>query len=537
MEAVIRNIPRGFNLLTSPHSSITEPTRRRRTQTLAGLSLLLTMIAWPLILLGIAQDLTMSVEGIAGPLLLLVAYVLSRTPRPEIGAYLLVYSQVSILLTAAWINGLENAIPLIRLLVPILVAMLVLSARATLLASLITGAGAILIVITSGFTVQEAGVPLGVTLAGLVLAAVAALFRERDLALIEVQSKDLESYSHQLEAEIDQRTRNILATAEIGRAITETRDLDTLFKQVTSLITDRFDFYHAQVFLINETGRFAVLRASIGMAGAQLLSRGFKLEVGGRSSIGRATETGQSVVVSDTDTDPTHRRNELLPHTRSEIALPLRAGGRIIGALDIQSVEPNAFTQSDLTVFQTMADQLAVAIERVRLFERTQRDLRDIETLNQQLTADAWTRFSSGRTSSQGYRADREGLRQLTEGEEPTPESTDGTVSLPLKVRGTTIGVLDVKPRGGDAPDEDTQQLLEAVAERVAQALDSTRLTEQTRRLADQEQILSQLSAELQASTNLDVILRVVAERTSRALDTSRGFVHLRMEMGEEAAE
>ena len=354
-----------------------------------------------------------------------------------------------------------------------------------------------------------------------------AVVRQRDMVIIGSQARDLEAYSQTLESEVDLRTRNILATAEIGRAIAEIRDLENLFKQVVRLITERFDFYHAQVFLVDEANRYALLRASSGMAGQQLMSRRHQLEVGSQSIVGKVTGTGEAVVVSDTDLDPVHRRNELLPHTRSELAMPLRVGTRIIGALDIQSVEPNAFTQADVTVFQTLADQLAVAIERVRLFERTQRDLSDIENLNRQLIGDAWQRYTAGGASAPGFRVDTKGVYPITEDDVQT---NDNTVTMPLKVRGQTIGMLDVTPRTGDEPDEETQNMLQAVADRVAQALDSTRLGEQSRRQADQEQILNQLVTQLQGTTDLDIILRLVAEQTSRALDTSRGFVHLNIE-------
>jgi len=202
--------------------------------------------------------------------------------------------------------------------------------------------------------------------------------------------------------------------------------------------------------------------------------------------------------------------------------------------LDIQSVNANAFDETDIPVFQTMGDQLAIAIENARLFEQAQRDLQDIELLNRQLTGKAWREYVGRRSEPTGYQANTQGIKPLPSGETIDQGDEEGAVSLPLRVRGETIGVLDVTSRSGEPPDEDTQKMLEEVAERVAMALDSTRLGEQSRRQAEREQILGKISAELQASADLDTILRIVVRETSQALGSPTGFVHLTTRYGAE---
>jgi GAF domain-containing protein len=208
----------------------------------------------------------------------------------------------------------------------------------------------------------------------------------------------------------------------------------------------------------------------------------------------------------------------------------------MIGALDFQSTERNAFKDADMRVFQTMADQLAIAIENASLFERAQQGLRDIEQLNRRLAGEGWREFQRSRPGSVpvGYRTSPDGVTPIQlEDESEQAEPKPGTLSVPLIVRGEPIGVLDVTPRSGHAPGEDVESIIQAVAERVAQALDATRLGEQAIRQAEREQALSRLSAELQATTDLDVILRIAAREAGRALGTPRGFVHLIMEYGE----
>jgi GAF domain-containing protein len=241
------------------------------------------------------------------------------------------------------------------------------------------------------------------------------------------------------------------------------------------------------------------------------------------------------VIVADASTDPTHYRHDLLPNTRSEMALPLLAGGRVIGALDIQSAKPNAFNDTDARIFQTMADHLAITIENARLFERAQRDLLEIEQLNRRLTGGGWREFQMDRPGSApvGYRTSPDGISPIQASSAAQIETKPGTLSIPLVVRGEPIGMLDVSPRGDQVPDKDVESIIQAVAERVAQALDATRVGEQALRQAEREQVLSRLSAELQAATDLDVILRVAAREAGRSLGAPRGFVHLIMEYGE----
>jgi GAF domain-containing protein len=525
-----------WQFLTEPHSAVRDSEPRQRARVLAVVSLALMLVGLPISVIA-----ALNAGSNAWPSWIVfgiwvVSYLLSRSAKPQLGAGLLVFGVAVLNLGAIVAMGeaAGAARTLMFMLLPILLSLLLMPARVTV------GLSVAIVAVLLGLSffipwlsIRQTGVPMAVIMVTSVLAGAAAILRERDVETIRRQAADLSRYSQSLQAEVDQRTRNIMVISEIGQAITGARDLEALLKQVVNLIVERFGFYHAQVFLIDEEGRYAVLKASTGQAGQELLARGHKLEVGSRSVIGQVTARGEAVIASDTDTDPIHRRNELLPHTRSEMALPLQVGGRIIGALDVQSVSPNAFAEADIPVFRSMADQLAIAIENARLFERAQRDLRDIELLNRQLTGEAWRKYVSGRSSAVpiGYEVNEQGVRPIPPGADTSEtDKGDGTVSLPLTVRGETIGVIDLTPRSGEEPDEETRTILQAVAERVALALDSTRLSEQARTQAEREQILSHLSAELQATTDLNVILKTVAREASLALGTPRGFVHLQVE-------
>lgn len=193
-----------------------------------------------------------------------------------------------------------------------------------------------------------------------------------------------------LHGETERRAIQLDAASKVSRAATSILETETLLPSVVELIRDHFNYYHAQVFLVNPTRHWAILEASAGEVGQILLQRGHALEVGGTSVIGRATATGEPIIASDTDEDTLHFKNELLPDTRSELAIPLKLGDEVVGALDVQSVESTAFTPDDVQVLSTLADQLTTAIQNARLYEeqrRTAEKLREVDQLKSQFLA------------------------------------------------------------------------------------------------------------------------------------------------------
>lgn len=170
-----------------------------------------------------------------------------------------------------------------------------------------------------------------------------------------------------LKARVADRSRDISATQEISRYTVTERDLQTLMNQVVQLIIEKFPtIYHAQIFLLDADRRYAVLRASTGAPGKLLLARGHRLEVGSVSVIGQVIEQQQTIVARDTATSTVHKRNEFLPETRAELAIPLRVGNRIIGALDVQSKQSDSFGEGEITVLPTLLQEHPMAEARRR---------------------------------------------------------------------------------------------------------------------------------------------------------------------------
>ena len=155
--------------------------------------------------------------------------------------------------------------------------------------------------------------------------------------------------------------------------MTSILNLDELLPKTVDIICDAYGFYYAGVFLIDDAGQWAVLRAGRGEAGAAMVAEGHKLAVGGHSMIGAATGLREARIALDVGEEAVFFKNPHLPHTRSEMSLPLVVGDDVLGAVTVQSVEESAFSDDDITTLQTMADHLAVAIRNAHLLKELER--------------------------------------------------------------------------------------------------------------------------------------------------------------------
>jgi len=197
--------------------------------------------------------------------------------------------------------------------------------------------------------------------------------RERDLVVGVANQAAAAIQNARLLEQLQRRATQLAAAAEVAQSATAILDLEKLLDETVRHISERFGFYHAGVFLLDEAGEYAVLRAASSEGGQRMLARGHRLAVGQVGIVGYVAGTGQPRIALDVGADAVFFDNPDLPLTRSEMALPLTARGRVIGVLDVQSVEAAAFSDEDVTILSTMANQLATAIENVRLLEETER--------------------------------------------------------------------------------------------------------------------------------------------------------------------
>ena len=356
-------------------------------------------------------------------------------------------------------------------------------------------------------------------------------------------AQELEANQAKLEQQVEDRTAGLAArsaqletASQVAREAAGIRDVERLLERTVNVISERFGFYHTGIFLVDEAGEYAVLRAASSEGGLGMLSRGHRLRVAtedtGQGIVGYVTGYGEHRIALDVGEDAVYFDNPDMPKTRSEMALPLRVRGETIGALDVQSVEPEAFTSEDVTVLQTLADQVAVAVDNARLFAESQEALETARRAYGELSQEAWQELLRTR-SDLGARYDpqsilppggrqREGVKLALREGKPIAgvEGQLNTLAIPLEVRGHKIGVIDAyKPDEGGEWTEEEIELMETLTAQLSQALESARLYEDTQRRAAFERVTGEIASHFRETLDVDRILQTAASEFQNVLN------------------
>jgi GAF domain-containing protein/HAMP domain-containing protein len=358
----------------------------------------------------------------------------------------------------------------------------------------------------------------------------------------------LRDFIGNLEQRVANRTRNLQAAADVARVTTAVLDPDELVRQTGDLIRDRFDLYYVGLFLIDEEQQFAVLRAGTGEAGRKMLEQGHQLEVGGESMIGQCTARAEARIAFDVGEEAVRFDNPLLPETRSEMALPLRSRGRVIGAVTVQSVEAAAFDEADIAVMQTMADQVAVAIDNARLFADAQSALEDMEATQRRYLGRVWAEYAKTAEVT-GYDTQRPDASSLDKEVLPeiqqalqvqdtaqgakvlTEEDGHSALVLPLTLRGQVIGALGIHDQDETRQWTDEEiALAEAIVARMTLAAENLRLLDETQSHAARERLTSEIAGRVRETLDIDMVLQAAVREISEAMDVAE--VELRMSGG-----
>lgn len=374
--------------------------------------------------------------------------------------------------------------------------------------------------ITAGLIALLLGLIVIVSQSSLTSGLEASITHERELsAQIDARQSELEAQVQMHTADLERRIVQIRTAAEISRSISTLTETQTLLNQVVELIRAGFDLYYAGVFLMDPAGEYAVLRAGTGEAGEKMLANGHKLSAGSQSMIGWTVANRRARIALDVGQEAVRFDNPYLPLTRSELALPILTGERVIGALTIQSTKPRAFDQDDITVLEGIADSLGIAIENARLFHEIQTNLEEIQTLERQNLRRAWSELP--------YRpADLHYIFETQSG--PDRSGAGRILEVPLSLRGETLGSLKLELDPGEISHEE-RSLIDNVAFQAAQTLENVRLLEETQRRAERERIAAEVSARIWASTDIDSILRNALHELGRAMNASEGEIRLEL--------
>ena len=356
---------------------------------------------------------------------------------------------------------------------------------------------------------------------GLVIGGIIALTRGRlEQSLEESQqlTSALEEERRRLERQgrdLQRRVAQLRAASEIARVATALLDEQELMDFVLRTVQESFNLYYAGIFLLDERGEYAVLRAGTGEAGRRMLQDGHRLAVGGTSMIGWAIANRKRRLALDVGDDPVRFANPYLPHTRTELAIPLIVRDEVIGAMTIQSDRPRAFDEDDIRILQGIADTLASALSNARLFRTTQETLNELQAIHAQFLHRAWSDLPES------------GIQIVQSEATPsaTQETTGRLLRLPLQVRDTVVGEVILER---DTPwSEEERSTAQALLYQAGVALENAGLLTESLRRAAQEQLLGQISARVGTTLDMDQMLRTLVRELQDALDLQEAEVRL----------
>lgn len=305
------------------------------------------------------------------------------------------------------------------------------------------------------------------------------------------------------------------AAAEISSHISTINDSDELLKQVVDLMKERFKLYYIGIFVLDSSGRYAVLKAATGEAGEKMMTQDYRLIVGDSSMIGWAVKHKEPRISQDVKLEAVRFNNPYLPDTRSELALPIVSRGASLGAMTIQSVEENAFDEDDILILSGIAGSLAAALENASLDRRLQETYDEVRVLNRSYLQKAWAG------------AERLNLSYTFENPASGKPKTGSTRhTFPLVLREHIIGEMTVESDQEDLSAEDTA-LIEAIITQTAIALESARLLEETQQRAFEEQKLNDLSEQFSQAVHINDILRIAVKELSELPSAAEVSIHL----------
>jgi GAF domain-containing protein len=408
-------------------------------------------------------------------------------------------------------------------------------------------------------------------------------FEEGDLRFLTLVANQVSGaiYNIRVLNESQQTALQFETAAEIARDISSSLDLDELLQKAVNLISSRFNFYHAGVYLKDPIGEYIVIREASGDAGAQLKRSGYRLGIGSKSIVGFAAGNREQLIVNDITRDATYYPNPLLPETRAEAAIPLNVGERIVGVLDVQSTTPYAFSEENLRTLQILADQLAIAVVNTELFAETQEHLAQHRLLHHITTTAA-----SGTTLGEALQSAISGLQVTLGGDRVSilladrekkqlevkaavgyaPEihdlkipvgsgitgwaaknkrsirtgnvkednryiegssNTRSELAIPMIYRSELLGVLNVESEQLNAYSESDEELLGTLGGSLAAIIANARLLEQIRAQADRERILFEITDKIRRTTDLQTILTTTVSELTRVTGASK--VHIKV--------
>ncbi len=327
----------------------------------------------------------------------------------------------------------------------------------------------------------------------------------------------IEELQINLEKRVEDQTEKLRASNEVGRIASTILNPDELIARVVNLISKTFDYYYVAIFLVAGNERWAELVDATGSAGEILKARRHRLQIGGNSMVGNAIASKQAQVAMDVGEAAVRFNNPLLPNTRSELALPLIVGDRVIGALDVQSIREADFRTDDIDTLQNLANQVAIAIENARLFREMDNALNELRQTNRQYISSVWEEKLQAARLQHSVKS-------------PALPDTQETkeIAVNLSLRDQPIGYIRLETN--EEWSQEDQAWVESLATQVAISLENARLVEESNQSALRERLSASIIQKLWSTPSIDGILQTAARELGRALEASEATVELKLD-------
>jgi len=377
------------------------------------------------------------------------------------------------------------------------------------------------------------------------------------------------------------RAQRLMTTSEIARDTSGLLDLEVLLNNAVNLVLDRFGYYHASIFLIDPLGENAILRESTGEAGMRMKTLGHKLAVGSSSIVGQVTSRGEPLVVNEVRRYEHYFPNPYLPDTRAEMAIPLKMGNRVLGALDVQSTMVNAFSTEDVNTLQILADQLAIAIINAELYTSSQKTLAQHRSLHQISAAASASRNVEDalRTTALGMQEarkdDRISIHILNGNNElvlsamagfpanqapkdvipvgegiigqvalnkkpiraadvlndvhyiPTDDNVRSELAVPILYTDRLVGVLNLENEKIAAYNENDEEILSTMAANLGSIIANAQLVSQVTRQIERQQQIFEITSKIRRSVDMNSIIETSTSELCKALRAQKATMHL----------
>lgn len=310
------------------------------------------------------------------------------------------------------------------------------------------------------------------------------------------------------EAQSAKQARELEAVAQISAAASTIQETTQLLQTVVDLTKGSFGLYHSHIYLLQENNETLVLTSGAGQIGRQMVKEGRTIPLSREQSlVARAARLRQAVIVNDVQAEEGFLPHPLLPDTRAEMAVPLLVGGRVLGVLDVQGDKPGQFTAQDANIMTTLASQVGIALQNARSFEQYEETLKELNLMTRRLIREGWD----------DYLESTPGEIEFAYGSQPTPVEAGHNgyqaLSKPLAIQGEVIGRLALVE--ADEFDEDADEIVTAIAERLSSHLESIRLTEQTQQALAQTEALYTGSGRVSRASTVQEAMDALVESTA----------------------